>query len=154
VNGIAACPGTRSSTPSRALALLVFGAACSREPCQPLTRFWGTPESWRLQEQAPRPRCAANDSSCGPEPALTLDGACYRPSAERLRLPPEARGERARQGSKYACAHDGECELAGCGNACVSYRARGIATTCRAYEWLDESALCGCVDGGCTFFNQ
>jgi hypothetical protein len=133
---------------------LLFGmcGSCAREPCVTLDRYWGGPEAWRRHEDEPRPRCAAADPNCGPEPTLALDQTCYRPSAGRERLPP---GDPTPTGPTHACAHDGECQLAGsCGTACVSYRARDVAATCMRHEWLDENAFCGCVEGACSFFRQ
>jgi hypothetical protein len=127
-------------------------AACSREPCEQLDRYWGGPEAWRRHEVAPEPRCRAEDPSCGPEPALTVEPACYRPASARERLPP---GEPPTPRSSSACTHDGECQLAGnCGTACVGYRERDFIATCMSHDWLDERAFCGCVEGACSFFRQ
>jgi hypothetical protein len=124
--------------------------SCAREPCQKLTGYWGSPEAWRKHEDEPRPRCAAADPSCGPEPASRLDGACYRPSAERRRVPLDTPGK---GGQQNPCVHDGECLIAGCGNACVNYERRDLTTTCEDPGYLDE-AFCGCVEGQCSFFEQ
>jgi hypothetical protein len=136
------------------LATVLFGTSlsCAREPCAQLDRYFGGPEAWRRHELEPRPRCAAADPSCGPEPTLALDQTCFRPKAERERLP---LGEPAPAGPTYACSHDGDCQLAGsCGSACVAYRARDFTASCTRHDWLDENAFCGCVDGACSFFRQ
>jgi hypothetical protein len=137
---------------STAFVTFVTFAACSREPCQKLDRYWGGPEAWRRHEVAPAPRCNRADPNCGPEPTLALDQTCYRPSGARERLPP---GEPPSARPSSACTHDGECQLAGsCGTACVGYRERDFIATCTSHDWLDENAFCGCVEGACSFFRQ
>jgi hypothetical protein len=54
--------------------------------------------------------------------------------------------------SSGECAHDGECMRAGCGNQCVPWTMSGPGT-CEGYTNMDD-ALCGCVEGTCTWFVQ
>jgi hypothetical protein len=79
---------------------------------------------------------------------------CYRPSSKRQRLPEGPPGEARTIDPKYACAHDGECNVTGCGNVCTTFRVGSMETTCIGYKWLDEAEFCGCIQGECAFFRQ
>jgi len=82
--------------------------------------------------------------------------ACFRPTEQRERLPAANADEPPdpRTAASSACRHDGECNLTGCGNVCVSYRVGPMETNCIGYEWLDRAQFCGCVAGTCAFFKQ
>ena len=79
---------------------------------------------------------------------------CYRPSGERERVPERSSDRASGRNSRNACAHDGECNLNGCGNVCNSYRFGPMVTNCFGDESLDEAQFCGCVQGECGFFRQ
>jgi hypothetical protein len=103
-----------------------------------------------VQVVPPGPRCAASDPACGP---LPYDAACaeqlgYRPGRARK---PVGRYAAEAPATGEACGHDGECMVAGCGNECVSTREPSGAGTCPYYTAL-KPALCGCVEGRCTWF--
>jgi hypothetical protein len=145
----------------RSWLLVAAGLACScaREPCHKLARGG---EASRESELALfdsdfefTPRCRANAPGCGPVPLRGEGAYCYRPAAARERLPArtdDEAGPFSRSG--YACAHDGECNLNGCGNACTSYRMGHFDSNCIGYDWLDKAQFCGCVEGECAFFRQ
>ena len=132
--------------------------SCAREPCAKLSYSRPVTQDLDLAAIAndlkPKPRCSATDPGCGPVPVGSSDQFCYRPSAERILLPAHRKGEAPRSDSKYRCSHDGECILNGCSNACTSYLVGQIETECIGYDWLDDGAFCGCVQGECTFFRQ
>jgi hypothetical protein len=132
--------------------IVTFQLLACAEPCKSIVRASPRAPSEISQiSDEPRPRCSSNDPECGPEPVERSEAVCYRPLATRERLPP---GQGRRGASANRCSHDGECLIAGCGNACVGYRLAEIETNCIGYDWLDEDALCGCVEGGCSFFRQ
>jgi len=98
----------------------------------------------------PGPRCAAGDPACGP---LPYDAGCAeqlgsRPGVARNPIGPHLPGGAVNGG---ACSHDGECMPAGCGNECVTTREPSGPGICPYYNSL-RPALCGCVEGRCTWF--
>jgi hypothetical protein len=92
-----------------------------------------------------KPRCSADDPECGPLPyAISTDRRTHRPSRARYPLyPPE----------HSPCAHDGDCNLGGCGNSCESWVNPSYEGTCEGLSTL-EGALCGCVANHCAWFRQ
>ena len=136
---------------------LLAAVACHFEPCRTLTRSpttdWPASSDLATDEAAPVPRCAAIGPNCGPQPIHDVY-RCYRPSDKRDLLPPRATGGDAGdvRNTPNRCSQDGECQLNGCGNECTSYRVPSHASECLGYAWLDERALCGCVDGVCAVF--
>lgn len=130
--------------------VLVVQCISCAEPCRPLARHSPPRDASSLGDDEPRPRCDPAEQTCGPEPVGRVDEVCFRPNAERELLPPGTGGF----SEADRCAHDGECVIAGCGNACVGYRRQEIITVCLGYDWLDEDAFCGCVEGRCAFFSQ
>jgi hypothetical protein len=130
--------------------------SCTREPCRHLLRTGdGRDRELRLVTNnfEPQPRCRPDEPGCGPEPLRHAKDGCYRPSSTRVRLSPRWPDE-PHSSSKYACKHDGECNLNGCGNKCTNYRIPQFATNCIGYDWLDEAQFCGCIQGECAFFRQ
>jgi len=128
--------------------LTVSFASCAEPTCKMVVRAPPQTVSQLDSPEDPKPRCDADDPECGPEPLERDGGFCFRPDAERHRVPPGAPPPaRADQ-----CRHDGECQIAGCGNVCVRYSRSSIETECIGYEWLDDRVLCGCVEGRCSFF--
>lgn len=95
------------------------------------------------------PRCDGKKGSCGPEPyvSVSLAKAGYRCDGERRRV--------MTQLAWGTCAHDGECQSAGCGNQCVPWTQGALIGTCEGYPAMEEApAFCGCVQGGCAWFLQ
>jgi hypothetical protein len=138
-------------------ACALAGSSCSREPCQ---KLFVTPREARGAQRnltrgdlEPTPRCDSADPTCGPMPMRSAENRCYRPSKARL-VVPAGDDDQETSRSQYSCTHDGECEIAGCGNVCVSYREAEIQTSCLGYGWLAHVEFCGCVDGTCSFFRQ
>jgi hypothetical protein len=136
-----------------ALLTPVLLVGCGREPCQRLlhTRFPAEEEVQSLSSE-PEPRCRSDEPACGPQPFDSSDHACFQASKPRKRLP--AGESRHEGGREAACAHDGDCRIAGCGGVCVHYSLGRITTDCEGYDWLDENAFCGCLDKACAFFEQ
>lgn len=127
--------------------LLLTGAFAailvSCAPCQTL------PAGQRVEAATGAPRCLPSDPSCGPQRMQSYD-ACYRPRAARTTV---LAGETT--DATRTCQHDGDCQIAGCGNVCVHYRAADIVTDCMAYRELETGdVLCGCVSNMCSFFRQ
>jgi hypothetical protein len=141
---------------SRLLAAMlgsVLLVCCGRDPCQRLARARGpAEEEGHSLLSEPQPRCASDEPACGPEPFDSSGPACFDATKARKRLPVGAASQRG--GQDQACAHDGECRLAGCGEVCVHYSLGRIRTNCKAQDGLDENAFCGCVDNECAFFEQ
>ena len=137
-------------------ALLSAGliVGCGRDPCQKLVRSRGpVEEDLQSLSGEPGPRCGADDPGCGPEPLHSSGPSCFYSSKPRKRL--LAGGASQHAGRDRACAHDGECRIAGCGEVCVHYSLGRIRTTCEAPRWLDEKVWwCGCADSACSFFDQ
>jgi hypothetical protein len=54
------------------------------------------------------------------------------------------------------CAHDGECQIGGCGNTCESYETPFQFSTCLGVgpTAFENELLCGCVRNRCLFFTQ
>ena len=133
--------------------LLIVGA-CAREPCQRLSA--ARPSTSDLDDidanLDPTPRCQPSAPDCGPQPRRASE-SCYRPSAQRERLPTRRDDEQALMG-RGGCSHDGECNIVGCGNVCANYRVGNPVTNCKGYDWLDDAEFCGCVEGECAFFRQ
>lgn len=76
--------------------------------------------------------------------------ACYRPRVARTIVLASETTDATR-----TCQQDGDCQIAGCGNVCVHYRAADIVTDCMAYRELETGdVLCGCVSNKCSFFRQ
>jgi len=94
------------------------------------------------------PRCAPPERDCVPVP---YESAEYDPDGDRTPVA-DAIDEDLAGLSHGACAHDGECMRAGCGNQCVPWTMSGPGT-CEGYTNMDD-ALCGCVNGTCTWFVQ
>lgn len=128
--------------------VLLLCLSCAREACRTLSQ--ARPEG----EREPKPRCAPTDPSCGPMPLHGSEAVCYRPSQTRERLPASKDGEANSVLPVPECAHDGECNVNGCGNLCTSFRAGPMESNCIGYDWLDEAQFCGCIQGECAFFKQ
>jgi hypothetical protein len=94
------------------------------------------------------PPCAPPERDCVPVP---YEDAEYDPEGDRTPVA-EAIDPLLGRLSAGHCAHDGECIRAGCGNQCVTWTMAGPGT-CEGYTNMDD-ALCGCVDGTCTWFVQ
>ncbi len=155
--------GLRSllSEGSRLMALTACALAsssCAREPCQNLfvapQEPGGVERNLIRGDWEPTPRCDSADPTCGPMPFGSSENRCYRPSKERQVVPARDENQLERGRSQHSCTHDGECDIAGCGNVCVSYREADIETICLDYGWLARVEFCGCVDGMCSFFRQ
>jgi hypothetical protein len=133
--------------------LAISFCSCAGPNCKMVLRTMPKHSSELAQLDEPKPRCSAEDPQCGPEPVRDGEPVCFEPMAPRERLPPgdELPAPPAR-GS--VCSHDGECLIAGCGNACVRYPFSRVETNCKGFAWLDDRALCGCVEGSCSFFKQ
>jgi hypothetical protein len=131
--------------------LAITFCSCAGPNCKMVSRSMPKPASELEQLDEPRPRCSARDPRCGPEPVRDSGSVCFDPMAPRERLPPDE-DLRASPARGSACSHDGECLIAGCGNVCVPYPFSRIGTNCKGYTWLDDRALCGCVEGSCSFF--
>jgi len=131
----------------------VLLVCCGGNPCQKLARTRGpAEEEVQSLSSEPQPRCASDDPACGPQPLDSSGPACFYPSKSRKRLPA---GESSPPSAREpACAHDGDCRIAGCGNVCVHYSFGRISTDCEAPGWLHENAFCGCVNHACSFFEQ
>lgn len=95
------------------------------------------------------PRCKADDPKCGPEPYSSANR--YRMTGKR-RAPVQRTNPYFSGFSGGACEHDGECRAFGCGNHCLSWTHRSFVGTCEGYTRLDPT-FCGCVNGGCTWFD-
>lgn len=131
----------------------VLLVCCGGDPCQKLVRTRGPVEQEvESLSSEPKPRCGSDDPACGPEPFDSSGHACLRAAKPRKRLPAGESPQRG--GQNQACAHDGDCRIAGCGEVCVHYSLGRIRTSCEAPRGLDESAFCGCVDNACAFFAQ
>ena len=179
----------RRPTGRRTTVLLVILASCAKPPCHVFVRHTMNvdlsrrPPSWvlrenpdlaRLCEVAPdawqcgaalayfaRPRCAAGSPDCGPDKPGGFN-RCYREDGPRQRLDTSTTRYSADSGG--ICHYDGECRLARCDTACVSYRRPPRDYACLQYQWggLDPPAeppertdlLCGCVEDQCVFFSQ
>jgi hypothetical protein len=98
-----------------------------------------------------KPRCAATDPTCGPDPYRS-EHACYDPSAPRIPIQAPNDDGNARK----RCAHDGECVRTAC-TTCTHYSV-ALGVSCAKKADIDfeekEGVLCGCVDGGCWFFQN
>jgi hypothetical protein len=131
--------------------MVVLLWSCAEPNCKRLLRSTPRPASELERLDEPKPRCRAEDPECGPEPVRDGQPVCFKPAAARKRLPP---GYEPAARGRSSCSHDGECLIAGCGNACVPYPFSQVETNCEGYAWLDDRALCGCVEGSCSFFKQ
>jgi hypothetical protein len=96
------------------------------------------------------PRCEAGTAACGPlgynvdEPLPPGDVCARSPLSWTV----------DRGLSHGACAHDGECIRAGCGNHCVAWPDGDFDATCEGYTELEQGpARCGCVAGHCSWFD-
>lgn len=94
------------------------------------------------------PRCRPDDPACAPVPycdsVTTIDCPAYEPATPRVPVAPDF-------SSNTSCAHDGECVY----NAleCKSW----MDPFLESWTPLDlglESAFCGCVEGGCQWFEH
>ena len=92
------------------------------------------------------PRCDGDDPACIPEPYD--HGAHYDPNGSR-------HAGALAQYTIGTCAHDGDCNVAGCGNHCMSWEYGGAneAATCEGYVF-SRPIFCGCVSGQCAWFSQ
>ncbi len=98
-------------------------------------------------------RCEASDPTCGPQP-VSPSNECYRPDAPRHSYVPR---DPYPEPLAPECVHDGECRLAGCGDRCVSFRARLPYGQCALYQsWPSNppNEFCGCMAGHCRLFTQ
>jgi hypothetical protein len=92
-----------------------------------------------------RPRCLASDPACGP---VSYNHQCVKPDSQSR--------SRATIGEvdtdpRNTCVADGDCMTNGCGSQCTSYRQGAQSGTCEDSGTL-ESALCGCVQSRCSWF--
>jgi hypothetical protein len=96
-----------------------------------------------ISQGPPRaPRCAPSDPACGAQP---YEGSgCLDTDATRnwTRVP-------VRTGGGGPCEHDGDC--VSCNTVCTDYVHRPYACTLELATGLRD-AYCGCVDGGCRWF--
>jgi hypothetical protein len=129
-----------------------------------LAKFCGiVPDAWECGAPLAyfaQPRCAEGAPDCGPDKPGAFN-QCYRDDGMRKRLDSATTWYSAESGG--ICSYDGECRLARCDTACVSYRRPPRDYACMQYELMGlepkpaperTDLLCGCVSGQCVFFSQ
>ena len=91
------------------------------------------------------PRCKPEASPCWPERAAR---ALVKYDPESLRCPLSS----GVAGS--ACEHDGDCVITRCGSSCSAWSEAAPGETCAESGPEPPASFCGCIAGGCTWFNQ
>jgi hypothetical protein len=140
---------TPSGAPEAVCRWLPHGCRCTTPACKFAEARW---TAIRNDDRAVMPRCEASDPDCGPE---AFRGVCvaslgFQPGVARR---PIGRGHDPNR----PCSFDGECVNSGCGYQCLSVRTleRGTTFTCIGHPATDallDRALCGCVEGSCSWF--
>jgi hypothetical protein len=136
-------------TPDAVCRWLPHGCQCATPAC----RFAEKRRAAIAAEQAVHmPRCEASDPDCGPEPfrGTCVAGLGFQPGVSRV---PISRGH----DPDRPCSFDGECVNSGCGYQCLSVQTlqANTAYTCIGLPKVDallDRALCGCVEGSCSWF--
>jgi hypothetical protein len=101
----------------------------------------------------PKARCNEDDANCRAIPYRRTARALSADETRRKVVMLDPVDETNGRAPGWACVHDGDCVVAGCGNECVSWPFGWFDGTCPSYGAL-KRAYCGCVDGLCNWFTE